>query len=302
MTTNRTIARVVSRPARAASAEAATPVISKATTSGTIVIRSALSHMPADRLGDRRGPRHEDRPELDGDDPEQQPDEEREQDPGRLGHGLFLTWAAGRGEEQKHRPLPRPALSGRHGSQLARQRGVMTRKFFGTDGIRGRTNKMPMTAEMALRIGQAAGAHFLRGDHRHRVVIGKDTRLSGYMMETALIAGFTSVGMDVVMVGPVPTPAVGLADPFDARRPRRDDLGEPQQVRRQRHQAVRPRRLQIVGRGRGGDRGADREGAAARAGRGDRPGAQDRGCARPLHPRRQGDLPARPQLCRASRW
>ncbi|MGZ8283242.1 MAG: phosphoglucosamine mutase, partial [Allosphingosinicella sp.] len=64
----------------------------------------------------------------------------------------------------------------------------MTRKFFGTDGIRGRTNKMPMTAEMALRIGQAAGAHFLRGSHRHRVVIGKDTRLSGYMMETALIA------------------------------------------------------------------------------------------------------------------
>jgi phosphoglucosamine mutase len=86
----------------------------------------------------------------------------------------------------------------------------MTRKFFGTDGIRGRTNKMPMTAEMALRIGQAAGAHFLRGQHRHRVVIGKDTRLSGYMMETALIAGFTSVGMDVVMVGPVPTPAVAL--------------------------------------------------------------------------------------------
>ncbi|MDQ4088218.1 MAG: phosphoglucosamine mutase [Pseudomonadota bacterium] len=86
----------------------------------------------------------------------------------------------------------------------------MTRKFFGTDGIRGRTNKMPMTAEMALRIGQAAGAHFLRGEHRHRVVIGKDTRLSGYMMETALIAGFTSVGMDVVMVGPVPTPAVAL--------------------------------------------------------------------------------------------
>ena len=86
----------------------------------------------------------------------------------------------------------------------------MTRKFFGTDGIRGRTNMTPMTAEMALRIGQAAGAHFLRGEHRHRVVIGKDTRLSGYMMETAMIAGFTSVGMDVVMVGPVPTPAVAM--------------------------------------------------------------------------------------------
>lgn len=86
----------------------------------------------------------------------------------------------------------------------------MTRKFFGTDGIRGRTNQSPMTAEMALKIGQAAGRHFLRGDHRHRVVIGKDTRLSGYMMETALISGFTSVGMDVVMVGPVPTPAVAM--------------------------------------------------------------------------------------------
>jgi len=86
----------------------------------------------------------------------------------------------------------------------------MTRKFFGTDGIRGRTNETPMTAAMAQRIGQAAGAHFLRGKHKHRVVIGKDTRLSGYMMETALISGFTSVGMDVVMVGPMPTPAVAM--------------------------------------------------------------------------------------------
>jgi phosphoglucosamine mutase len=86
----------------------------------------------------------------------------------------------------------------------------MTRKFFGTDGIRGRTNVAPMTAAMAQRIGQAAGAHFLRGKHKHRVVIGKDTRLSGYMMETALISGFTSVGMDVVMVGPMPTPAVAM--------------------------------------------------------------------------------------------
>jgi phosphoglucosamine mutase len=96
----------------------------------------------------------------------------------------------------------------------------MTRKYFGTDGIRGRTNAAPMTAEMAQRVGQAAGAHFLRGDHRHRVVIGKDTRLSGYMMETALISGFTSVGMDVVMVGPVPTPAVALL-----ARSMRADLG-----------------------------------------------------------------------------
>src|SRR6266853_6131699 len=86
----------------------------------------------------------------------------------------------------------------------------MTRKFFGTDGIRGTTNLEPMTAETALRVGQAAGAHFLRDEHRHRVVIGKDTRLSGYMLESAMVAGFTSVGMDVVLLGPMPTPAVAL--------------------------------------------------------------------------------------------
>ncbi len=86
----------------------------------------------------------------------------------------------------------------------------MARKYFGTDGIRGATNASPMTAEMAMKVGMAAGAYFLRGDHRHRVVIGKDTRLSGYMFESALVAGFTSVGMDVVMVGPMPTPAVAM--------------------------------------------------------------------------------------------
>ncbi|MEO6359966.1 MAG: phosphoglucosamine mutase [Sphingomicrobium sp.] len=86
----------------------------------------------------------------------------------------------------------------------------MKRNFFGTDGIRGVTNSEPMTAETALRVGQAAGTHFLRGDHRHRVVIGKDTRLSGYMMESALVAGFASVGMDVVLLGPMPTPAVAM--------------------------------------------------------------------------------------------
>ncbi|MEY4501541.1 MAG: hypothetical protein RIS52_1431 [Pseudomonadota bacterium] len=86
----------------------------------------------------------------------------------------------------------------------------MARKYFGTDGIRGRTNTGAMTAEMAMKVGQAAGAHFVRGDHRHRVVIGKDTRLSGYMLENALVSGFTSVGMDVVQVGPMPTPAVAM--------------------------------------------------------------------------------------------
>ena len=96
----------------------------------------------------------------------------------------------------------------------------MSRNYFGTDGIRGRTNADKVTAATAMRVGQAAGAHFLRGDHRHRVVIGKDTRLSGYMMESALVAGFTSVGMDVVMTGPLPTPAIAMLT-----RELRADLG-----------------------------------------------------------------------------
>src|SRR5258706_15202608 len=86
----------------------------------------------------------------------------------------------------------------------------MSRKYFGTDGIRGRANSGAMTPGVAMRAGMAAGRIFTRGDHRHRVVIGKDTRLSGYMMESALVAGFTSVGMDVVLVGPLPTPAVAM--------------------------------------------------------------------------------------------
>ena len=96
----------------------------------------------------------------------------------------------------------------------------MARRFFGTDGIRGLTNAAPMTAEMAMKVGMAAGAHFLRGSHKHRVVIGKDTRLSGYMLENAMVAGFTAVGMDVVQVGPMPTPAVALLT-----RSMRADLG-----------------------------------------------------------------------------
>ena len=86
----------------------------------------------------------------------------------------------------------------------------MARKFFGTDGVRGRANTFPMTAEMALKLGAAAGRYF-RQDHKaHRVVIGKDTRLSGYMLENALTAGFTSTGMDVFQLSPIPTPAVGM--------------------------------------------------------------------------------------------
>lgn len=86
----------------------------------------------------------------------------------------------------------------------------MTRKYFGTDGIRGTVNKFPMTAEIALKVGMAIGAKFIDGDHRHRVVIGKDTRLSGYVVEPALTAGLAAVGMDVFLVGPVPTPAVSM--------------------------------------------------------------------------------------------
>jgi hypothetical protein len=117
----------------------------------------------------------------------------------------------------------------------------MSRKYFGTDGIRGRANGL-ITPELALKVGQAAGLVFQRGEHRHRVVIGKDTRLSGYMIEYAMVAGFTSVGMDVLLLGPMPTPAVAMLTKLDARRPRRDDFRFAQPVRGQRHQAVRPAR------------------------------------------------------------
>jgi phosphoglucosamine mutase len=97
----------------------------------------------------------------------------------------------------------------------------MTLRYFGTDGIRGLANRPPMTSEVALRVGMAAGKIFSRnGSHRHRVVIGKDTRLSGYMIESALMSGFTSVGMDVFLLGPMPTPAVAMLT-----RSLRADLG-----------------------------------------------------------------------------
>ncbi len=94
------------------------------------------------------------------------------------------------------------------------------RKLFGTDGIRGLTNTEPMTATSAMRLGKAAGQRFIRGSHRHTVLVGKDTRLSGYMLEPALTAGFISVGMDVIIVGPIPTPAVAMLT-----RAMRCDLG-----------------------------------------------------------------------------
>jgi phosphoglucosamine mutase len=96
----------------------------------------------------------------------------------------------------------------------------MTRQLFGTDGVRGLANKEPITPQTVLRMAMAVGQRFRRGDHRHLVVIGKDTRLSGYMLEPALTAGFVSMGMDVVLVGPLPTPAVAVLT-----RSLRADLG-----------------------------------------------------------------------------
>jgi phosphoglucosamine mutase len=107
------------------------------------------------------------------------------------------------------------AASLRDGDEMTK-----TRRLFGTDGIRGKANTEPMTAGIALRLGQAAGLHFTRGSHRHRVVIGKDTRLSGYMIEPALTAGFIGAGMDVTLLGPLPTPAIAMLT-----RSLRADLG-----------------------------------------------------------------------------
>ena len=99
-------------------------------------------------------------------------------------------------------------------------KSVMARMYFGTDGIRGSANSHPMTSVVALKVGMAAGKLFTNGSYRHRVVIGKDTRLSGYMIESALVSGFTAVGMDVFQLGPMPTPAVAMLT-----RSLRADLG-----------------------------------------------------------------------------
>ena len=106
----------------------------------------------------------------------------------------------------------------------------MNRKFFGTDGIRGLANKV-ITPDLAMKVGQAAGLIFQNGDYRHRVVIGKDTRLSGYMIENALVAGFTSVGMDVLAARPDADAGRRHADPLHARRSRRDDFRLAQSFR-----------------------------------------------------------------------
>ena len=143
-----------------------------------------------------------------------------------------------------------------------------------------------------MRVGQAAGAHFLRGDHRHRVVIGKDTRLSGYMMEIAMISGFTSVGMDVVLVGPVPTPGGRDADPFDARRSRRDDLRQPQPLSpTTASNCSAPTATSSPTRTSWRSRRCSRRSRSWSHGRLIGRARADRGRARPLHPCRQVDLP-----------
>src|SRR5579872_6427380 len=103
---------------------------------------------------------------------------------------------------------------------MSKNARIMPLKLFGTDGIRGTANRRPMTPELMLKVAIAAGSVLRRGDHRHVVVIGKDTRLSGYMVEPALTAGFIAVGLDVVLVGPLPTPAVAMLT-----RSMRCDLG-----------------------------------------------------------------------------
>jgi len=105
-------------------------------------------------------------------------------------------------------------------SPISRDDGFMTRRYFGTDGIRGMVNGHKLLPELMLKVGMATGLSFKRGDHRHRVVIGKDTRRSGYMIENALTAGFTAVGLDVFLLGPMPTPAVAMLT-----RSLRADLG-----------------------------------------------------------------------------
>ena len=175
----------------------------------------------------------------------------------------------------------------------------MSRKLFGTDGVRGRANDDPMTAETALRLGQAAGRHFTNGGHAHRVVIGKDTRRSGYMLENAMTAGFTSVGMDVFLVGPIPTPAVGFLT-----RSMRADLGVMISAS---HNPFQDNGIKLFGPD--GFKLSDAveeaieallDGAArARRADADRPGDADRRRPRALHGVRQDHLSARPAARRA---
>ena len=136
------------------------------------------------------------------------------------------------------------------------------RKLFGTDGVRGVANVHPITAEVALQLGRALAWKVRSGSHRHRIVIGKDTRLSGYMLETAIAAGICSMGVDVLLCGPLPTPGHRLHHPVDAGRRRRRHQRQPQPLPGQRHQVLRPDRLQAPRRRGAGDRAARPGGSA----------------------------------------
>lgn len=124
----------------------------------------------------------------------------------------------------------------------------MTRRYFGTDGVRGRVGKAPITPDFVLRLGQAAGRVLRRQSltGHATVLIGKDTRVSGYMLEAALQAGFSSAGVDIVLCGPIPTPAVAYLTRRPSPRRGRGDLREPQSVRRQRHQVLLRRRYEAA--------------------------------------------------------
>ena len=178
-------------------------------------------------------------------------------------------------------------------------------RLFGTDGVRGTANTDPMTAEMALQLGQAV-AHVLqsKGGERRRIIIGKDTRLSGYLFEDALAAGICSMGVDVLQVGPMPTPAMAFLTARHALPRRRDDLGQPQPLSGQRHQVLQQRRLQARRRDRGPDREPDRIGRASFAARErgrHRARPPDRRCRGTLRRVPEEDLRSRPLARRPAR-
>ena len=161
----------------------------------------------------------------------------------------------------------------------------MKRRYFGTDGIRGQSNVFPMTPDLAMRVGIAVGTIFRRGTHRNRVVIGKDTRLSGYMLENAMVAGFTAAGVDAFVLGPIPTPAVAMLT-----RSLRADIGVMISAS---HNPFQDNGIKLFGpdgyklsdETGNADRGAagKRRRAAACQGRRDRPGEAHRRCSGPLY-------------------
>jgi hypothetical protein len=152
-------------------------------------------------------------------------------------------------------------------------------RLFGTDGVRGRANVHPMTAEMALALGQAGRARLRepRRIERRQIIIGKDTRLSGYLFEDAMAAGICSMGVDVLQVGPMPDARHGVPDRRHALRRGRDDLGAPQRLPGQRDQVLLARRVQAARRDRDADGGADPVGRARGPSRGLRTRSERRG-------------------------